>query len=497
MLHSTLPSLTLWLKDKDLPLDALTGKKELFLENDRLLQKIMSQDVLLSVMSSITLTGESVNVNMQIRLKCSTSTCRSKPTCNKKNDRISQPQSSNMKNKVEAQHRRVTLNSNKKIHVVEPIRDADVKHSLLNVNSELICATCNQCMFDANHDMCALDFVKNVNGCSKSAKKHKKQNIWKPMGHVFIEVGFKWKQQERLSTFSCNSCPLNSKKSSHQPKAEDTNQEKLYLLHMDLCGPMRVKSINGKKYILVIVDDYSRFTWVKFLRSKDEAPDVIIKCIKNIQVRLNATIRNNRSLIRLYSKNPYELMHDKKPNLSFLHVCSSLCYPTNNSEDLGKLNAKADIGLVPNPIPQQPYNPPNRDDWDHLFQPIFDEYFNPPTIVVSPVPVDAAPRAVDIADSHVSMSIDQDAPSTSIPSTQEQEHSTIISQGVEESPKTPQFHDDPLHESLHEDSTSQGSSSNVRPSHTPFELISRWTEDHPIANVIGDPSRSVSTRKQL
>ncbi|GJX71945.1 hypothetical protein Tco_0309116 [Tanacetum coccineum] len=48
-----------------------------------------------------------------------------------------------------------------------------------------------------------------------------------------------------------------SKKSSHQPKAEDTNQEKLYLLHMDLCGPMRVESINGKKYILVIVDDYS------------------------------------------------------------------------------------------------------------------------------------------------------------------------------------------------------------------------------------------------
>ncbi|GKE60720.1 retrovirus-related pol polyprotein from transposon TNT 1-94, partial [Tanacetum coccineum] len=68
---------------------------------------------------------------------------------------------------------------------------------------------------------------------------------------------------------------------------------------------------------------------------------------------------------------------------------------------------------------------------------------------------------------------------------------------VEESPKSPLFHDDPLHEFLHEDSTSQGSSSNVRPSHTPFELIGRWTKDHPIANVIGDPSYSVSTRKQL
>nr|GEV85515.1 hypothetical protein [Tanacetum cinerariifolium] len=61
----------------------------------------------------------------------------------------------------------------------------------------------------------------------------------------------------------------------------------------------------------------------------------------------------------------------------------------------------------------------------------------------------------------------------------------------------PHFRDDPLHESLHEDSTSQGSSSNVRPIHTLFKSLGRWTKDHPIANVIGDPSHSVSTRKQL
>nr|GFD19335.1 retrovirus-related Pol polyprotein from transposon TNT 1-94 [Tanacetum cinerariifolium] len=62
---------------------------------------------------------------------------------------------------------------------------------------------------------------------------------------------------------------------------------------------------------------------------------------------------------------------------------------------------------------------------------------------------------------------------------------------------TPHFHDDPLHESLHKDSTSQGSSSNVRPTHTSFKHLGRWTKDHSIANVIGDPSRSVSMRKQL
>ncbi|GJT80144.1 retrovirus-related pol polyprotein from transposon TNT 1-94 [Tanacetum coccineum] len=79
----------------------------------------------------------------------------------------------------------------------------------------------------------------------------------------------------------CSACAMGkSKKKPHKPKSEDTNQEKLYLLHMDLCGPIRVASVNGKKYILVIVNDYSRFTWVKFLRSKDEALDFIIKFLK-------------------------------------------------------------------------------------------------------------------------------------------------------------------------------------------------------------------------
>nr|GFC94131.1 Gag-Pol polyprotein [Tanacetum cinerariifolium] len=81
-----------------------------------------------------------------------------------------------------------------------------------------------------------------------------------------------------------------SKKKSHKPKSKDTNQEKLYLLHMDLCGPIHVESVNGKKYILTIVDDYSRFTWVKCLRSKDEALVFIIKFLKMIQVRLKVPV---------------------------------------------------------------------------------------------------------------------------------------------------------------------------------------------------------------
>nr|GEV65262.1 ribonuclease H [Tanacetum cinerariifolium] len=86
-------------------------------------------------------------------------------------------------------------------------------------------------------------------------------------------------------------------------------------------------------------------------------------------------------------------------------------------------------GLVPNPIPQPPYVPPTQNDWDILFQPIFDEFFNPPLSVVYRVLVAAAPRLVDPTGSPVSTSINEDAPSTSKPSTQEQEQSLIISQG--------------------------------------------------------------------
>ncbi|GKB46006.1 retrovirus-related pol polyprotein from transposon TNT 1-94 [Tanacetum coccineum] len=94
----------------------------------------------------------------------------------------------------------------------------------------------------------------------------------------------------------CSTCQLGkSKKHTHKPKLENTNMEVLNTLYMDLCSPMRMKTINGKKYILVIVDDYSRFTWVKFLRSKDETPAVVIKFLKQIQVGLNKTVRYVRT----------------------------------------------------------------------------------------------------------------------------------------------------------------------------------------------------------
>nr|GFB80786.1 putative ribonuclease H-like domain-containing protein [Tanacetum cinerariifolium] len=85
------------------------------------------------------------------------------------------------------------------------------------------------------------------------------------------------------------------KKASHPLKTENSNKEILSLLHMDLCGPMRTKSVNKKRYVLVNVDDYTRFGWVRFLRTKDETPAVFEKFLKNSQLALKATIRTVRT----------------------------------------------------------------------------------------------------------------------------------------------------------------------------------------------------------
>nr|GEW05933.1 putative ribonuclease H-like domain-containing protein [Tanacetum cinerariifolium] len=347
----------------------------------------------------------------------------------------------------------------------------------------------------------------------------------------------------------CSACAMgNSKKKSHKPKSKDTNHEKIYLLHMDLYGPMRVESINGKKYILVIVDDYSRFTWVKCLRSKDEAPYFIIKFLKMIQVQLKVPVRRiqtdngnefvnqtlrkyyeevgishetsvarspqqngvverrnrtlievahirliyaqaslflwaevvatscytqNRSIIRLHhGKTTYELLHNKLHDLSFLHMFGALFYPTNDSENLGKLQPMADIGIFIGYAPTKKafwiYNKRTRRivktihvDFDELtemaseqsssgpalnemtpdllFHPMFDELFNPPPSVDLQAPkvialiADVIPLVqAKSTGSPSSTTVDQDAPSPSKSQTTPETQSSVIPQDVEE-----------------------------------------------------------------
>nr|GEV96048.1 retrovirus-related Pol polyprotein from transposon TNT 1-94 [Tanacetum cinerariifolium] len=180
----------------------------------------------------------------------------------------------------------------------------------------------------------------------------------------------------------CSACQLGkSKKHTHKPKAENTNLEVLNTLHMDLCGLMRVQTINGKKYILVIVDDYSRFTWVKFLRSKDETPDVVIKFITQIQ--------------KLW-----------------LLVFGALCYPTNDSEDLGKLQPIADTGIFVGPAPN----------------------------FLTFGQISSEPDPVNSAGTPLSTTIDQDAPTLSISPSSSALQSHSLHQGVAAEPNYMEDH---------------------------------------------------------
>ncbi|GJT71032.1 retrovirus-related pol polyprotein from transposon TNT 1-94 [Tanacetum coccineum] len=194
----------------------------------------------------------------------------------------------------------------------------------------------------------------------------------------------------------CPSCEQGkSKKAPHPPKPVPNSKQRLHLLHMDLCGPMRVESINGKRYVMVIMDDYSCYTWVHFLRSKDKALEEIKTFLKKITVLLQALViivrtdngtefknqvlqeyfnsvgishqasfvitpqqngvaeaiatvcyTQNRFIIHCrFNKTPYELINGRKPDISFRHVFEALCYPKNDREDIGKLGAKGDIGF--------------------------------------------------------------------------------------------------------------------------------------------------------
>ncbi|KAJ9546661.1 hypothetical protein OSB04_019204 [Centaurea solstitialis] len=94
----------------------------------------------------------------------------------------------------------------------------------------------------------------------------------------------------------CSGCAQGKmKRASHPPKPEQGSKSPLSLIHMDLCGPMKTVILAGRKYVLVIVDDYSRYTWTKFLKTKDETSNLIINFIKAVQVHLKLPVQTVRS----------------------------------------------------------------------------------------------------------------------------------------------------------------------------------------------------------
>ncbi|GJS19133.1 retrovirus-related pol polyprotein from transposon TNT 1-94 [Tanacetum coccineum] len=328
---------------------------------------------------------------------------------------------------------------------------------------------------------------------------------------------------------------------------------------MDLYGPMRAVSVNGKKYIPVIVDDYSRFTWVKCLRSKDEAPNFIIKFLKMIQVRLKVPLRRirtdngteffNQTLHVYYEKvgishetsvahSPQQngvverwnrtlieasrtmLIYAKAPQIietihvDFDELTAMASEHSSSGPALHEMTpATISSGLVPNPPPSTPFVPPSRGDWDLLFQLLFDELLTPlPSIdypapeVVALIHELVAPVLAVSTGSPSSTNVDQDAPSPSNSQTTPETQPPVISNDVKEDNhdiEVAHMGNDPYfgipNPEVHYD---QSSSSNiiytiVHPDHQISEHNSKWTKDHPLENIIGELARPVSTRLQL
>ncbi|GJV18799.1 retrovirus-related pol polyprotein from transposon TNT 1-94 [Tanacetum coccineum] len=277
----------------------------------------------------------------------------------------------------------------------------------------------------------------------------------------------------------CSACQLGkSKKHTHKPKTKNTNLEVLNTLHMDLCGPMRVQTINGKKYILVIVDDFSRT--VRYIRT-DNGTEFVIKDLTEYYERVGIFHQNtvprtpqqngvverwNRTLVEaartmlIFSKAPMFLWTELVATAFF----GALCYPTNDSEDHGKLQPTADIGIFIGYAPSRKVNgscanqyrtrsylsdawtnkfkactqsgsgstlcTPHKKELEILFQPMFDEYLEPPSVDRPVSPALAVPVPVNSAGTPSSTTTDQDAPSLSHSPSSSAIQSLSLHQGV-------------------------------------------------------------------
>ncbi|GJX39784.1 retrovirus-related pol polyprotein from transposon TNT 1-94 [Tanacetum coccineum] len=175
-------------------------------------------------------------------------------------------------------------------------------------------------------------------------------------------------------------------------------------------------------------------------------------------------------------------MQDKKPDLSFFHVFGALCYPTNDDDDLGKLDVKVDIGTFVGYAPAKKafriYNKRTQKIIETIHV-TFDEL-----IAMASEQFSSGPGLHSMTPATSSSGL--------VPNRVSQKHFQVAA-----APRAVVLTDSPVSTSIDQDATSTRSSLNVRQIHTLFKHIGRWTKDHPIGNIIGNPSRSISIRKKL
>nr|GEU53087.1 retrovirus-related Pol polyprotein from transposon TNT 1-94 [Tanacetum cinerariifolium] len=256
-----------------------------------------------------------------------------------------------------------------------------------------------------------------------------------------------------------------------------------------------------------------------------------------------ACYTQNRSLNHTsHNKTVYELVHDKKPDLIFLQVIGALRYPTNDNENLEKLQPTVDIGIfvgyapsrkgyriynkgtrrpaplflipgqissgiVPNPVPAAPNVPPTDKELEILFQPMFNEYLESSRVERPVSPTLAVPVPVNSASTPSSTTIDQDAPSPSHSLSSSELRSPSLQQGVavgstiikdnpfalvDNDPFVNVFASEPSSEASLFGDVSLPESTHVT---QPHHHLRKMSKDHPLDNVISNPSRSVDGQR--
>nr|GFA48096.1 retrovirus-related Pol polyprotein from transposon TNT 1-94 [Tanacetum cinerariifolium] len=282
---------------------------------------------------------------------------------------------------------------------------------------------------------------------------------------------------------------------------------------MDLCGPMRTESLNKKKYIMVIVDDYTRFGWVRFLRTKDETPKVFEKFLKNVQLALNTIVRTvridngtefvNKTLTDLFEKEC--ISHQTSvPSLGLAHNPQTPVQhspgPKLKTLQLGRTRS----ALVKDTI--IPSVPPTLPQLNELFQPFQrriddDEDFIPAQqvlILVNDAPAVQDPVVIPVQ--HSSTNVSAGAPAVTM--------NSLVNESSDVDTNANGFNipfdhfDSALFEPyVAPDAVSEASSSNtVEPNEipsTPLPHVQKWTKDHPLESIIGEAHALVSTWKQL
>nr|GEY22767.1 retrovirus-related Pol polyprotein from transposon TNT 1-94 [Tanacetum cinerariifolium] len=283
----------------------------------------------------------------------------------------------------------------------------------------------------------------------------------------------------------CSFCELGkAKRKSFQMKATPSSKKRLQLLHMDLCGPMRVASINGKKYVLVIVDDYSRYTWTHFLRSKDETSEVHINFLRLVQRGLQAQSRAYR-VFNKRTRVTVETIHvnfDELPQMASDHVSSD---PIQQC----RTTALEHVSLSPDPqyqenVPHAVETVTTSNELDLLFSSMLDELINGSSQVMSKsfavTAADAlptqAPTVTSTENIHQAETILENAQLA------DDEFINIFSTPIQDRGETLTRHVD---------------SSNMHTFYQHHPSEHRWTKDHPLEQVIRNPSQSVRTRRQL